>query len=156
MPAWTLVALLGCAASRSSEGDDLTRRSGVGANAPVILLRYVPENSTRGQIQGVGPGGTAYAGEISLPVRSEADRVRETGAVEPGTEVGAQVFSPFPESWPQRGKNTVEAVRVRLGDDEGNVLECVFQIRSPDEGIRPPFEGTCRDEEGLGYRARVE
>jgi hypothetical protein len=150
-----LAAVWGCAST--SGGSELTARQDGNEGAPLILFQWEAESSTAGRLRGVGPEGVVYVGQMALSERSKSEGgIPERGAVEPGTESGAQVFSPFPEQWPRRSRNAVERVRTELVDERGRTLECRFAVPSPDEGIRPPVDGVCRDPSGNSYRARIE
>lgn len=95
--------------------------------------------------------------EVASPRAAEkagAPSVRDYEA-----ESGPDIFSPFPERWPQKNLLGVREdgfTDATLLGDRGSTLQCRFSLSPVDQGFRGTVVGRCEDNDGLIYAAEVQ
>lgn len=127
---------------------------------PLLDLEWTSSDPDVGALRGILPSGEVVGGRVVIRELQRDTAELDTGVTERGFESGADVFSPFPEKWPERTNNVLNPsrssrVHVTLGTELGKLVECDFLLNDLDRGFLGGARGVCTDHEGARYRTFV-
>jgi len=165
---WSTLGIAACSGSFGApRSQSAERPTGLEAvippdfdDLPILDLTWTSDDRDVGAIRGILPTGEVIGGRVVIREMQRDSAELDTGAKPRGFESGADVFSPFPEKWPERTNNVLNPVRasrvhVTLGTDQGELVECDFLLNDVDRGFLGGARGVCTCPDRSRYRTFV-